>query len=205
MSWEKSISGFRRTETRRGDTLQRIALREMGDASRWYDLVTLNDLRPPYLTDDPAAAGPQVLLTGQLLRLPATDAVPAGVVDPVSVFGQDLALPAGRLRATADGDLLTVTGVANLRQALVHCLETDPGELMFHPTYGCPIRQLIGKGGEATIDQLAAGFVDRSLRADPRIARTHDTSASLDGDTIQIDSTAVTVDGKQVPIGIGEG
>ena len=67
----KPLSGFRLVPTRRGDTLQDVAVRELGDAARWYDLAAINDLLPPFLTDDPQQAGPRVLLTGQDLKIPA--------------------------------------------------------------------------------------------------------------------------------------
>ncbi len=35
----------------RGDTLERIAQRELGDALRWIDIVVLNNLKPPYISD----------------------------------------------------------------------------------------------------------------------------------------------------------
>lgn len=37
-----------------GDTLERIAQRELGNALRWLDLVVLNELKPPYISDTAA-------------------------------------------------------------------------------------------------------------------------------------------------------
>jgi phage baseplate assembly protein W len=205
MTWTRTISGYRRVETRRRDTLETVALRELGDAARWVGLADLNGLQPPYLTDDPAEAGPQVLLTGGLLMVPAAAPQPTGVMDRESVFGRDVALDRGQLAAAAGGDLVAVEGVANLRQALHHRLDTEPGELTYHPAYGCPIRQLIGRGASPALNRLAAAFVDRALRADPRIDRTEDTTAELAGDQLRVAGTAVAIGGKQVPIGIGKG
>ncbi len=36
----------------RGDTLEKIALREQGDALRWTEMVILNNLKPPYIDDN---------------------------------------------------------------------------------------------------------------------------------------------------------
>lgn len=48
------------------DTLERIAQREYGNALRWLDLVVLNDLKPPYISengeDGTLAPGEQILI-----------------------------------------------------------------------------------------------------------------------------------------------
>lgn len=213
MSWEKSLTGYRQVETRHGDTLERIALRELGDASRWYDLAHLNGLRPPYLTDDPAAASPRTPLTGTLLMVPASASVPSGVADPAStgatdpaaLFGRDIGLSQGWLTAEATGDLAVTTGLANLDQALSHRLETDPGELLYHPDYGCRVRDLLGHGINPALGQLGAAFVDQALRADPRVARTEAARITFGAETLRVSGAAVAGDGKQIPISIGGG
>jgi nucleoid-associated protein YgaU len=48
----------------RGDTLERIAQREYGNALRWLDLVVINNLKPPYISD---AGGKGVKKPGQKL------------------------------------------------------------------------------------------------------------------------------------------
>ena len=44
---QRPAPNIRHAEVHHGDTLQRISLRELGDASRWVELVLLNELRPP--------------------------------------------------------------------------------------------------------------------------------------------------------------
>lgn len=46
----------REVTIQQGDILERIAQREYGDASRWLDIVVLNNLKPPYL-DEVASDG----------------------------------------------------------------------------------------------------------------------------------------------------
>lgn len=50
-----------------GDTLERIAQREYGDALRWVDLVVLNNLKPPYvsnISDDGVKAFGESIIVG---------------------------------------------------------------------------------------------------------------------------------------------
>ena len=202
----KAIAGFRRADTRLGDTVQKIALRETGDAANWYDIVALNGLLPPYLTDDFASASPTVLWAGQqTIKIPAPAPAASGVADADAVFGTDMALTGGRLTATDSGDFAVVAGVPNLAQALGNRLATHPGDLLYHPEYGCSIYKLLGQGGTATANLYAAAQLARALRSDARISSVEDAVANLAGDTITASATAITVDGKRVPTGIPAG
>jgi hypothetical protein len=139
----KTLSGFRLVETRRGDTLQRIAVRELGDATRWHELAEINRLRPPYLTDDESQVSGSVKLTGSQLLVPSS--TPTATVDTnaESIFGTDVLLRRGKFQVSS-GDLVLVSGVDNYLQALRHVVRTEPGDLMFHPRYGCGVRKMIG-------------------------------------------------------------
>ncbi len=50
--FSRTLTGWRFVETLANDTMQGIAARELGDASRWVDLVNINGLTPPYLTGE---------------------------------------------------------------------------------------------------------------------------------------------------------
>ena len=169
MSFSQTLTGFRLVPTRLDDTLQAIAARELGDASEWPVLANLNNLLPPYLTQDPACVSSRVLLGGSTIKVPGASPVPAAVVDPVDVFGIDIALVDGQIVDDGAGDILTVSGAANLDQAVENRLGTRPGELVFHLAYGCKAHQLKGRGGSATVNGLAAVYVSKALQADPRI------------------------------------
>lgn len=206
MTITKPILGVRRANTNVGDTVQAIALRELGDTARWHDLVAINNLLPPYLTDDMALAGPRVLLAGQQnIRIPASAPPASGVADPDTVFGSDISLARGRIEATDGGDMLTISGTPNLSQALTNALATHPGDLAYHRTYGCDVYRLIGQGASTTRDRLAAAFVARTIRADRRVARVEGATGTITGDTIDVTATAVAVDGKRVLTGVSSG
>lgn len=56
---------WRSATVKYGDTLQRLALRELGSAERWPDIALLNGLIPPYcaeLADNGVAAYGETLL-----------------------------------------------------------------------------------------------------------------------------------------------
>ncbi|HET8550954.1 MAG TPA: hypothetical protein VFM97_00580 [Gammaproteobacteria bacterium] len=198
MSFTRTVSGFRRVPTLHGDTLQKIAARELGDATQWYRLIYLNGLHAPYITDDPAQAGNGVILAGDTILLPAAGNAAIRSNDPDNVYGDDIALAGGRLRVE-NGDLAIVGGVANVSQALSNRVRTQQGELRFHPRYGCSARQLIGhKNGPGAL--AAAGFVKRSLATDYRVRRVPDARATVEGDAVRIAATVEVVTGEQLEV-----
>lgn len=201
----KTVPGLRLVETRLDDTLPAIALRELGDASRWPDLAQLNNLLPPYITSDLALAGPRVLFGGQPIRVPAPAPAQSGVTDPAAVFGTDVALVNGQISDDGAGDLLTVSGPANLKQAISNRLATRPRELMRHPEYGCRAPEVLGQGASAVSVQLAAAFVASAVASDPRVASVENAKATVNGDAIETLATAVSVDGKRQAVGATSG
>lgn len=203
-SFSKSIRGYRSVATQVGDTLERVAMRELGDASQWYDLAALNALVPPYLVDDAALVGPGVKLTGQdTLLVPSTAPSATGVAQAPSVFGTDCLLQKGQLLAGPAGDFAVISEAANLTQALTMRLGTHPGDLVYYPDFGCKAYTLLGRGGTPVVDQLAASFVGAAVSGDPRIARAENTTATTTGDVLACSSTAVAVNGKRLPVGVG--
>lgn len=201
MSIQREVPGIRFAETNRDDSMQAIALRELGDSSRWPELVSLNQLIPPFITDDTSLAGAGVLLGGQLIKIPATDAVVATLTrDTDIVFESDLSLDAGDLQADAGGDFAIVSGLPNLRQALSHRLDTDRGELGFHPEYGSLLRRIVGTVNGPTAGLLAASYAKSAVAADPRIQQVTSSDATVAGDRVTVDLVAQPVVGRTIDI-----
>ena len=194
----RSLAAYRLIETRFGESLQRLALRELGDAERWVDLVLLNGLQPPYLTADPGQVGPGVLAYGAVLVAPGAAA--SASIDPAALFGTDLSLINGRLDVDDGGDLLLVSGQANLRQALRARLLTRLAELVFHPLYGNGGASLIGSAAGPAAAALAASLSRASLKADPRVADAPSASASVIGDVIAVDVTVTPISGSPIDL-----
>lgn len=197
--FDTPLSGFTFELTRRGDTLQSIAARTLGDASKWTQLIYPNNLVYPYITDDSTVAGPGVLLTGAQILIPAPAAA-ASTTNPDQVFGTDVALTNGMLGATSTGDFAFVTGRANLRQALKNRIETQQGELAYHPRYGSVIKTLIGRMSTPAQQLLAASSAKGAVLADPRIASVDKAVATVNGDAVHVSVEAIPVVGQSVQV-----
>ncbi|HEX7906755.1 MAG TPA: DUF2634 domain-containing protein [Paraburkholderia sp.] len=197
--FDTPLNGFTFELTRRGDTLQSIAFRAMGDASKWTQLIYPNNLVYPYITDDPTQAGPGVLLTGAQILIPAPSSA-ASTTDPDQVFGTDIALTNGMLSATSTGDFAFVTGRANLRQALKNRVETQQGDLAYHPRYGSLIKILIGRMSVPAQQLLAASSAKGAVLADPRIASVDKAGATVNGDAVNVSIEAIPVAGQSVQV-----
>lgn len=198
---KRQIYGFRFVEINRGDTLQQIAARELGDASRWAEIVSYNNLKPPYITGDASAVTDGVLLYGSLIRLPASTPVISSTNDPERVFERDVKLTNGKVAVTAGGDFDVVSGVANLKQALKHRLDTPRGELIYHANaYGSLHWRLIGTANGPTASLLAAEYAKAAVLADPRISKVNSATAEVSGDAIQASVEAEPIVGRPVDV-----
>lgn len=196
--FDRLLYGFRFVETRMGDSLQVIAARELGDASRWVDLINYNKLIPPFITDDPAAVKPGVLLSGTQILVPAPAPVVSTTIDPEKVFESDAQLsPTGTLM-TDGSDFMVVAGSANLKQAIKNRIETERGDLIYHPQYGCDVRRLVGVVNGPTASLLGAEAVKTAVQQDPRINRVTQAVAEVVGDVINVSVEAETVSGRTV-------
>lgn len=195
--FDRPLYGYRFVDTNVGDSLQTIAARELGDANRWTDLIAYNRLVPPFITDDPTQAGPGVVLTGKQILVPAPQPI-VSTTNPDLVFGVDIKLgPSGQIM-TDGADFAVVSGRDNLVQALENRVETERGDLIYHPDYGCDVRRIVGVVNGPTASLLAAQYAKSAIEADPRISSVTKSSAQVIGDEINVTAVAETVAGRQV-------
>lgn len=186
----------RYVEIRYDDDLRRIALREMGNASKWLDLVTLNDLRPPFIAEK-ASAG--VLAYGDKIMVPSPVSTISANTDQSEVYGIDM-LVSGKKLPVVDGDFAVVSGLPNLWQALIHHVTVEKRELAFHPSFGCHIRSLLGKVNGPTAGQLAAFYVKSAILEDSRVASVPSCDAEILGDQIRVTANVQPISGKPVEL-----
>lgn len=197
--FSRPLYGFRFVQVRMGDSLRDIAVREMGDASQWYRLIAYNNLTPPFLTDDPAQASATVKTAGDLILVPAPAPAVSSTTNPDKVFGRDIDLTGG-VFSVVNGDIAVVSGLDNLRQALIHRVETDAGELVFHLEYGSLIRRMLGAVNGPATAQLAAQYAKAAVAADPRVQQVTASTATVSGDAASVVVDAQPVAGKAVQV-----
>lgn len=197
--FDTPIVGFRFIDTLVGDSLQRIAQREMGDATQWPLLIAYNELKPPYITDDPALAGPNVILTGEQIIVPASAPIVESAVDPNEVFLIDIALENGLITAT-NNEINLVAGRANLKQALINRVISENGRLLFHNEYGSFIRRLRGTAIGPTVELLAAEYAAAAVITDVRVARVNSATATIVGDECQVSVEVQPIVGQPIQI-----
>lgn len=192
-----------------GDTLQHIAAREMGDASRWVELAWINSLIWPYITNDPRRAGASVLLAGEFIKVPASRGIQSGTADAAQVFERDCKMDNRRLTDDGAGDFVVVAGSKNLVQQLTHRIATPRGQAIRHPRYGSLLYRLIGKVARPVINVLAVKYTEATLLADYRVNSVTDIEAVIvndmtrPGDAVSVYATAQTIAGGPVDLSIG--
>lgn len=195
---------YRMAKTHYGDTLQDVAMRELGDENRWVELVWLNNLVSPYITDDEALATSRVILSGQLIRVPAPDSLMGKVttnpMEPGQRYERDIKMVNRRLVLDESGDLAVVAGVKNLTQQLRHRINTPTGQLRRHPQYGCRIHELRGKVNGPLAAHLGAQYLKVAIKAEYRIARIRNLSATSEGDVIRAQAVGEAIAGDSIDL-----
>jgi hypothetical protein len=187
--------GFKIVEVLRGDTLQKLSLRELGDASKWVDIALLNSLRPPYLADDAVSALDGMAYAGQTILIPIQ--ADNAIADTHDQFLTDLALPNGKLQVE-NGDWVLVSGNNNLVQALRNRVMVRKRSLWFHPEYGCWVHSLLGKLNGPSAGGLAAFYVKSSILEDIRVASIESIIAEVTGDVIRVNCVVVPIYGESI-------
>lgn len=196
------MPGFRLAATHYNDDLPTVAAREMGDANRWVELVWLNGLVPPYITDDVRLVAPGVLRSGALIKIPAPVGMVTDGADSGQVFERDCQMVKRQLQATPDGDLSVVSGFANLRQQLSHRIVTPRGQATRHAEYGCLISRLVGKVNGPTANMLGAQYVNATLKSDYRVSQVQYSRAIVDRDSIKVTARVIAIDGGAVDVDV---
>jgi len=179
------VSRSRSLVLQQNEDLRSIALRELGDASRWTEIAQMNGLRLPYLVPTWRSENrlPHTLIWGDsfLIPWPSNSTLPP---TSTSTYGIDLAMNAGRL--TADGDFDTIVGPENVIQALANRFRTLVGEISYHPSYGCNVSLALGLPAGPFAGLMASTWVTEALRAEPRVMVVHYVTATVRGDAVLI-------------------
>lgn len=198
--FDKPLPPCRIVETHHGDTLQRISARELGDANRWPELVWINKLKPPYITDHENRVTDGVLLSGSIIKIPAPVGVYTDDAEKGQVFERDCSLVDKLLSVDENGDIAIFSGADNLQQQLSHIVATPRGQATRHPNYGCLIWRLLGTVNGPIALKLGADYIKSALRSDYRVSRVDYSTAIAYGDVVKITARAVAIEGSVVDV-----
>jgi phage baseplate assembly protein W len=202
-----------------GDTVQGISQKYLGTPERWLELVTLNGLDFPFTMSKYREKGDPTYIKyiGEAILVPAENVNPLENLHKFEIqeqydrlLGEDLALfeytdsisltdvEQAELEGNLKGDLRTVRGIKNLKQALLIRFSTPLGSLLHHPDFGTLLQTLIGKKNTFENRQKIRVEIERTVRGDNRVKDI--TIESLDVK----DRGALYVSLKIVAIGIDE-
>ena len=100
----------------------------------------------------------------------------------------------------SDGDFSLAQGLENLHKALMHRIDTDRGELLFHQDYGSLVRSLVGTVNGPTASLLASEYAKSAVLADDRIQQVTQATAEVVGDTIRVSVEAQPIVGRVIDV-----
>jgi phage baseplate assembly protein W len=115
------------------------------------------------------------------------------------LFGTDLVHSKGDLVLDqARQDLHTVSGLPNLRQAVLNLLNLSLGELEYMPTLGSYLQEHLGRVATLPSGIELMHSVERTVRQDARIAQIGPTSLVASAGTVELYFEAVAINGEVV-------
>lgn len=178
---QTSSTGARSYTIQKGDTLADVALKELGDTSRWKEIALLNNMNEsPYITSDGARGTKKF---GETLLIPDTSGVSSegmsgnvqnGKENDERFYGKDFVLELDGNSLfdrcfSKDGTKKTIQGIRNLYQAVSIKQMTLQGTLKEDPTFGRRIS--IAEGAEEGDLLFESWNQKESMESDPRIEK----------------------------------
>ncbi len=116
-------------------------------------------------------------------------------VDPRDLGGEDISLADGTLGVTPHGDWTSLTGVDAARQSVVRELPASPGSFAQRPEWGGGLSGLLFKGATSSVRDQAVSKARARLKANPRIRRVLEVSATLPQTGVKMTVRADSVGG----------
>ena len=137
--------------------LEKLAQIYLGDSTRWGEIVEVNNLKAPYVSNDPQESRDGVIKAGSNILIPTPvqngfSQVPVGKQNKLTTGMTELEKSLGvdfkidknfDLVLSSSGDLELIGGADNMAQAVMLKLSYEPGEVMLYPQLGAGI--LVGQ------------------------------------------------------------
>ena len=202
-----------------GDTLERIAARYLGTSDRVLELITLNNLEPPYIDPTGSSTNYRILNPGDKILIPSFDADENVGVNNLNIresaltqnlsaseklFGVDLKLDSDfSLIFNNRNDFELSYGRANAVQALAIKVNLEKGGLPVNPELG--INAGIGEKTKSTATEILRD-IKTTILQDSRFSGVDDLSVVRNGSILEMSIRAIAATtGQSVPVRIALG
>lgn len=173
---------------RRGESLETLALRELGDADKATLIMEFNNLTTAdiYKVADEFGLGGW---DGRTLNIPYLDTgdrlrnnFVLDAQNGIKAMGRDLA---NEITAS-NGDVELLNYTDNLFQSIDNLIQTPVGAIAEDPEYGNRAIKLQGAGAPQIVGQMVAAEMTRALMQNPRIEKVSDMTVIKDADAIRV-------------------
>lgn len=121
------------------------------------------------------------------------------MADVEETFLQDIAFTSD-MQVAPNGDLQAVTGVANIKQQLLHRLITQPGSLVHRPNYGVGVKDFQNAVSSISNQRALALRISEQFKQDIRVNDVLNVAVTTDD--LFPDKIIITI--KVLLVGLGE-
>ena len=107
---------------------------------------------------------------------------------PRDLYGVDFAFDAeGDLVVSPSGQILTIGGADNVKEAVIRRIGTALGESYRHPDYGSRLPELVGEENDDVTWAKAVRTVKQAMNLEPRVGEIADVYVkAIDGDRFDV-------------------
>ena len=116
------------------------------------------------------------------------------MVTQSEILGTDIKLVDGDIQFDFNQDFKTISGKANLAQALKNRLNTGENELSYYINYGSKIINLLGEQNTLLTRNEARGYMFDAISNEPRVLQIIKTKAEFERDAIYLEIDVIAID-----------
>lgn len=189
----RSSSGCTITTVLKDETIEDVAQRTLNVASRWGEIVRLNDMLSAWQLADGTP-----LVPGVQLYVPALGGGGVQVTQGRSVYGTDIKWKRDGHITWRDGDWVLSRGTANLYQGITRRCMIQKRQNKVFPGLG--LEPIVGRKGLAQVVPYVAGDIRAQMVADHRVESVTDVLVSMRNDAVLAEFTVNAVSGETVPV-----